>query len=779
MSCNCGQLDLLYNFISPITGRILADPNYVLVGNKNGIAIPSPILIDVRLDLIALRKRYNALVKGDIVIGKPNNELPNAQVLFNLDNGYLYTTDGILSTNTIIPIGALPDLPYHNIWIGDITNRPVPQQRVELLNLPSFRSLNPLNNFGLYGLYTGQGIGFNNPLEIAQPTTTQRINMSNMPTLTRGKMWIGKINYIPPVIIPKTTFPYIEVIGSLNWNAPGIPPGPGDAVPTEIGLNPGELFIGDPTKPGEITAVTAIFPDNLPNLSYNYIWRGNVNNRPVEVNDLTILEGRVDTLTTRLGTLETRVDHIEFVSLPLIDADLLAIHGELGLMALDIAALTFTVYTVLGPAVAGLTTAVTIAIPAALAGLSDRITTVENRTLDQIPLAVNVVNLNNQRIGNLADPTTPLSAVNLQTMQAAISAATGGLIVSVTGTANQITANTVAGAVTLSLPSTVIISTSLSAGNLELTANSLISTNTNGNILLNPNGTGNIDTNNHKIINLADPTNPLDAVNYQSMTALTNRTLDQIPLAAANVDINNHKLINVSDPTNPLDAVNLQTLDAAIGAGIINSVTGTTNQITANTVSGAVTLSLPSTVIVTTSVAAANMELNTNVLQSNNTNGDISIKPNGSGNLLLIPTGTGLVGVKGTPSYTLDVFGTTRTQRLMGNTSVTFTVAAGVTGVTGTGRTVVQDGSEVGGSITLNTGTGISGPATSNPLLTITFATAMPTTAYSIVLTPGTQSAAGLPLYVIKSTTSIFTIRCTTQLTNSTTYTFHYHVIAN
>lgn len=921
MSCTCGQLDILYNFISPITGRILADPNYVLVGNKDGIAIPSPILIDVRLDLIALRKRYNSLVKGDIVIGHPNNELPNAQVLFNLTNGFLITTDGILSTNTMIPIEALPDLPYQNIWIGDITNRPVPQQRIDLKNLPSFRSLNPLSNFGLYGLYTGQGIGFNNPFEIAQPTITQRLNMSNMPTLTRGKMWIGKINYIPPVIIPKATFPWLEVIGSLNWNSPGLPPGPGDAVPTEIGLNPGELFIGDPSKPGEITATTVLFPDNLPNLRYNYIWRGNVNNRPVEVNDLTILEGSFD-------ALKIRVDQIEFVKLPIIDADLVAIHLDLVKINLALAALEFTVNTILVPTVAGISGTITLVILPALSGLSSRITSVENRTLDQIPVAANVVNLNNQRIGNLADPTTPLSAVNLQTMQAAIAAAIGGTITSVTGTANQITANTVSGAVTLSLPSDVIISTSLSAGNLELIGNSLISTNTNGNILLNPNGTGNVDVNNHKIINLANPTTSLDAVNLQTLNTAIAGTISSVtgtanqitantvsgavtlslpvdviittslaagnlklianslistntngnillnPNGTGNIDVNNHKIINlanpttsldavnlqtlntaiagtissvsgtanqitastvsgavtlslpsaviittsltagnleltgnslistntngnvlldpngtgnvdvnnsrilnVSDPVGVLDAVNLQTLNAAVGAGVINSVTGTANQITASTVSGAVTLSLPATVIVTTSVAAANIEINTNVIQSNNTNGDISIKPNGSGNVLLIPTGTGLVGVKGTPSYSLDVFGTTRTQRLLGSTGVTIT--AGVTGVTGTGRTTSNDGSEIGGSITLNTGTGISAPGTTNPLLTVTFATAMPSGAYCVVITPGSLTAAGLPLYIIRSTTSAFTIRCTTQLTNSTTYVFNYHVIGN
>ena len=38
------KFDVLHNFISPVTGRILCDPTYVLVGDSNGVAMPSPIL---------------------------------------------------------------------------------------------------------------------------------------------------------------------------------------------------------------------------------------------------------------------------------------------------------------------------------------------------------------------------------------------------------------------------------------------------------------------------------------------------------------------------------------------------------------------------------------------------------------------------------------------------------------------------------------------------------------------------------------------------------------
>ncbi len=966
MGFNNDKFDVLHNFISPVTGRILSDYNYVLVGNKQGIAIPSPILIDIRLDLIALRKRYNSLVKGDLIIGHPNNELPNAQVLFNMPNGYLYNTEGIVSTNTLIPIGDLPDLPYQNIWIGDITNRPAPQQRVGLENLPTFLSVNPFNNLGLYNLYTGQ-FSVTSPLQVGQPSITQRIDMSNMPHLSTGKMWLGKINYIPPIITIDATFPYVHVTGSLNWSAPGIPPGDGDAVPTEIGLDPGYMFIGDmtPGKAGQITTTNILPSTVLPYLTFKAIWRGNLNNRPVEVFDLSSLETRMNSAESAILALQGAVGQLE-VQIGALQLQIGALDTALGILTLEVQAIAATVgglviaVATLGGTVAALGLAVTT--------LQSQVSQLFNRTLDQIPAAVATVNLNNNRIANLLDPINPLDAVNLQYLDAAIAASTvasvvgtanqiiantvagvvtlslptdviiatslnvstmelfnntlfttntnadlllspngtgrvdvtnhriinlsdpinpldavnlqtltaaivAGSITSVVGTANQITANTVTGVVTvslpsavtivtslnvdtmelvnntlyttntdgdlilspngtgrvnvdnsriinlsdpinsldavnlqflqttiandtidsvigtinqitastvarivtLSLPSAVIITTSLAAGNLKLLGNTLSSTNTNGNVVLDPNGTGNIDVNSHRIINLSDPIGVLDAVNYQSMTALTNRTLDLIPLAAANVNINNHRLTNVSDPVGVLDAVNLQYLDAAIVASTVASVSGTVNQITANTVAGAVTLSLPSSVIITTAVTAGNLELTGNTLQSNNSNGAINVVPNGSGNILLTP-GTGFVGVKGTPSYLLDVFGTTRVGRFLGSTGLA-SALAGVATVVGTGATRSVVGSETGGSITLNTGTGVSAAGT---LLTVSFATAMPSTSYAVVLTAGSQNAAGIGgMYILITNATTFTIRSTTILTSSTTYVWNFIVVGN
>ncbi len=851
MSFTYEQYDVLHNFISPITGRVLSDPNYVLIGNKNGIAIPSPIIIDIRLDLIALKKRYNSLVKGDIIIGHPNNELPNAQVLFNLAEGYLYNIDGIVSTTAIIPISDLPDLPYKNIWIGDNTNRPVPQQRVTLDNLPTFLNLFPTSenkrqNFGIYNLYTGKTVTLTDPLGTGTPSITMRLDMSNLPNVKIGRMLLSVKNIIPPITTSSTP-PYISINGDLNWDPRGVDDD-NYGVLKEIGLNPGEIFIGDPANTGQIIVSNKLPDTILPDLPIGNIWIGNTSNRPqpypyIDITNLPRLgtsflyDGQIwrgtasgqAVVSDDLGKLELSFTIYKTITAPL------AIETAIAAFHLIVTAEIAAAIAAATPAIvaASVTAAATFILPIADAAAKNYTDNkISALRLNNISADADV-SLYNFKIINLANPINPLDAVNLQTMQTAISGATGGLISSVTGTANQITANTVAGAVTLSLPANVIISTSLTAGNLELIGNTLQTNNTNGNLTLNPNGTGNIDVNNHRIINLANPVNLQDAVNLQTLntaisgiiisgttnqitvntvlgistislpsaviisTSLTAGNMQLIgnslvstntngniilnPNGTGNVDINNHRIINLSDPINPLDAVNLQTLTAAISVGVINSITGTANQITANTVSGAVTLSLPSDVIISNTLTAGNMELTSNSLISTNSNGAISITPNGSGNLLLIPSpSTGNVGIKGTPSYPLDVFGAIRTHRIIGNTSVGVTVIVGTSTVTGTGASVTnKDGSELAGSITLTTGTGISIPGTTNPILTVILASSMPTNTFVAILTPGSLTAAGLPLYVIKTGLDRFTIRCTTALTNSTVYTFNYHVIGN
>lgn len=88
------DLNTLYNFISPITGRILCDYNHVLVGNIDGIAIPSLVL--------------------------PSGILP-------LQSTYLYrgNMDNIAEEVPNITIENMANLSFNKIWIGNNVDRPV------------------------------------------------------------------------------------------------------------------------------------------------------------------------------------------------------------------------------------------------------------------------------------------------------------------------------------------------------------------------------------------------------------------------------------------------------------------------------------------------------------------------------------------------------------------------------------------------------------------------------------------------------------------------------
>ncbi len=84
----------LFDFTdNKVNFNIACNPDYVLVGNKDGIAKPSPRLRDMQFDIIDLRREFDK-------------------------------------------IGVLEKLDHNRIWIGDYTNRPVMQKTIGVNNLP-------------------------------------------------------------------------------------------------------------------------------------------------------------------------------------------------------------------------------------------------------------------------------------------------------------------------------------------------------------------------------------------------------------------------------------------------------------------------------------------------------------------------------------------------------------------------------------------------------------------------------------------------------------------
>lgn len=87
------KYDRLYNFISPVTGKLPIDRGYTLLGDKDGMSFVSPILIDVRQDIIDLRRKIS-----------------NFEELNKLD--------------------------YNRIWIGNYYNEPEEKLHIGVINLP-------------------------------------------------------------------------------------------------------------------------------------------------------------------------------------------------------------------------------------------------------------------------------------------------------------------------------------------------------------------------------------------------------------------------------------------------------------------------------------------------------------------------------------------------------------------------------------------------------------------------------------------------------------------
>lgn len=113
------QFNLLDSFISPQTGRILSPEDYIPYGDRKDIATPSPILFDIRLDLLKLKQqieeidRLNDLSQGKIWIGGVNNQ-PSQRQTIEVSN---------LPSLGVASISGL-DLPAGKIWRGTASGRP-------------------------------------------------------------------------------------------------------------------------------------------------------------------------------------------------------------------------------------------------------------------------------------------------------------------------------------------------------------------------------------------------------------------------------------------------------------------------------------------------------------------------------------------------------------------------------------------------------------------------------------------------------------------------------
>ena len=292
--------DVLHNFISPVTGRVLSDPEYVLVGDYQGIAMPSPILIDIRLELIDLRKEVDDLEslnnRVGFIISQPDAGLPKAQALSNLDDGFMYNTGGIISTTNDLP---LPSLEYKHLWIGDSNNQPQAVTTIDIDNLPSL---------GITDVPTPTG-GFVG--KVWEGTSSGRPEESSIVgemfadiTALNAKFLAGKFVMNSGLT---ASFPKAQFLNALTAGALVKTSSAGDGKLESVVINQDQVLMGGANNVPESRvrigvenlplladkklwsgnadsipqSITTIDISNLPNLANNNLWLGGEDNRPI------------------------------------------------------------------------------------------------------------------------------------------------------------------------------------------------------------------------------------------------------------------------------------------------------------------------------------------------------------------------------------------------------------------------------------------------------------------------------------------------------------------
>lgn len=201
-----GYTDL---FLSPVTGKLATSsqlpglsPEYTYLGNELGETQPSPIIIDIRLDLISLRKLIPIDVSdSSFLLKNTDARLPNSQSLESLKvDGLLKTVTNTLHLAVANTDYLTPDLLENKVWIGDENNKAAQSDTIGLDNLPSLTKEK-----------VWQGDGNNRPIEVFldyltpdlaqnnlwignslnRATPKPTISLMNLPSLTKGKVWQG------------------------------------------------------------------------------------------------------------------------------------------------------------------------------------------------------------------------------------------------------------------------------------------------------------------------------------------------------------------------------------------------------------------------------------------------------------------------------------------------------------------------------------------------------------------------------------------------------------
>jgi hypothetical protein len=248
------KYERLYNFISPVTGKLPIDKGYILIGDKDGRSFKSPVIIDVRQDIIDLKRKIG-----------------NFEEQKKLD--------------------------YNRIWIGDYNNEPQEKLQIGVINLPklgaatfpypSFIPLppvpipnptfNPLSGFDwlMSGPWLPQVFaGSTNTLNTSSETI---ISSSLAMTQVKVAQAIKRLDVTGFIVKNRNI--------SFSWENPAMLAVP-ETIKQLYGLETNYTFtnaqalneIGEGLLKNSLDGTLAVAT-----LTKDKIWKGDINNKPIEV----------------------------------------------------------------------------------------------------------------------------------------------------------------------------------------------------------------------------------------------------------------------------------------------------------------------------------------------------------------------------------------------------------------------------------------------------------------------------------------------------------------
>ena len=225
-------------------------------------------------------------------------------------------------------------------------------------------------------------------------------------------------------------------------------------------------------------------------------------------------------------------------------------------------------------------------------------------------------------------------------------------------------------------------------GNVQISTNTIASSNTNGNITLSPNGTGNI------LLNTATANRVVYAGANKELLTSANLTFDGTTVTIANGNLTTLNAGNIQTSGNTISSINtngnINLSPNGTGNVIVNSAqayrlfyAGVNKELitAANLTFTGLLLTVTGDTTISGTGNIGNLALATNTLSSTNTNGNINFSPNGTGNVIVSTASANRIFYSGTNKEL-----TTNSNLTYNGTLLTVTGNANVSGTANVGN---------------------------------------------------------------------------------------------